>query len=141
MSRVLLVADASWVVNEVRSSLTLGTWEIDEVSDPRQASLLAKEHQAAAVIVDMQVGSMGGMAVVRDIRQSFDELERPRTVLLLDRSADEFIARRAGADACVIKPITASELRNALGPGTRSVDQPTSPRLPKAPPSAAKEEE
>ena len=136
MSKVLLIADASWVANEVRSSLTLGDWDVEEVSDPRQTSLLAREHKAAAVIVDMQVGSMGGMAVVRDIRQSFDEASRPRTVLLLDRSADEFIARRAGADAWVQKPITASELREALGPGTKPVEQPTSTRLPKTAPTA-----
>ena len=141
MSKVLLVADASWVVNEVRSSLTLGTWEIEEVTDPRKASLMAEEQQASAVIIDMQVGSMGGMAVVRDIRQSFDEASRPRTVLLLDRSADVFIARRAGADAWLTKPITASELRAALGPGPRPIDQPTSARLPKAPPSSVNEEE
>ena len=140
MSKVLLVADASWVVNEVRSSLTLGTWEIVEVSDPRQTSLMAREQEASAVIVDMQVGSMGGMAVVRDIRQSFDEAARPRTVLLLDRSADVFIARRAGADAWLTKPITASELRDALGPGTSSPKQRTSTRLPKAPPSSVNEE-
>jgi len=143
MSKVLLVADGSWVINEVRSSLTLGDWEIDEVSDPRQTSTLAKEYQAEAVIVDMQVGSMGGMAVVRDIRQSFDEASRPRTVLLLDRAADEFIARRAGADSCVLKPITASELRRALGPGTKAAaDLSRSARQPKTPPAstAGKEE-
>jgi DNA-binding response OmpR family regulator len=137
MSKVLLVADASWVVNEVRSSLTLGDWEVDEVTDPRQASKLVSERRAAAVIVDMQVGSMGGMAVVRDIRQSFDEASRPRTVLLLDRSVDEFIARRAGADACVLKPITASDLREALGPGSKPVEQPSNARTPKAAPAAS----
>ena len=94
MSRVLLVADASWVVNEVRSSLTLGDWHVEEVADPRQATAIAASERTDAVIVDMQVGSMGGMAVVRDIRQSFLEPDRPRTVMLLDRSADEFIARR-----------------------------------------------
>jgi len=141
MSRVLLVADGSWVVNEVRSSLTLGEWEIDQVSEPRLASQLAREHQAEAVIVDMQVGSMGGMAVVRDIRQSFDQATRPRTVLLLDRPADEFIARRAGADACVIKPINASELRDALGPGTSPSVQSPSVRKPKNPPASAQAEE
>ena len=120
MSRVLLVADASWVVNEVRSSLTLGDWHVEEVADPRQATAIAASERTDAVIVDMQVGSMGGMAVVRDIRQSFLEPDRPRTVMLLDRSADEFIARRAGADACVLKPITASELRDALGPARTS---------------------
>jgi CheY-like chemotaxis protein len=65
----------------------------------------------------MQVGSMGGMAVVRDIRQTIEP--RPRLVLLLDRSADTFIARRAGADAHVLKPIEAGRLREALGPAER----------------------
>lgn len=141
MSKVLLVADASWVVNEVRSSLTLGTWEIKEVPDPRLATELADEYEADAVIVDMQVGSMGGMAVVRDIRQSFDEEDRPRTVLLLDRSVDKFIAGRAGADAYVLKPITASELRDALGPGDRPVEPASSARRPKAPPSSVTEKQ
>ena len=143
MSRVLLVADASWVVNEVRASLTSGDWRIDEVSDPRQVTEIAGSERTDAVIVDMQVGSMGGMAVVRDIRQTFDEDERPRTVLLLDRSADEFIARRAGADASVIKPITAAELREALGPADRPEPKPTdtASRKPKQAPRAAVEEE
>jgi DNA-binding response OmpR family regulator len=67
-----------------------------------------------AVIVDMQVQSMGGMAVVRDIRAAFQSGPRPRTVLLLDRSADTFLAKRAGADAWVLKPFQDSELRTAL---------------------------
>ena len=117
MSKVLLVADASWVANEVRASLSLGEWFIEETSDPRLATSLVMEQRPDAVIVDMQVGSMGGMAVIRAIRGEIDEAERPRTVLLLDRSADEFIARRAGADACVLKPINAYELRTALQRG------------------------
>jgi two-component system response regulator MprA len=114
MSKVLLVTDASWVANEVRASLSLGEWSIEEISDPRLTTSLVMEKRPDAVIVDMQVGSMGGMAVIRGIRGEVDEAERPRTVLLLDRSADEFIARRAGADACVLKPINAYELRTAL---------------------------
>ena len=141
MSRVLLVADASWVVNEVRSSLTLGDWQIEEVSDPRQATEMAAAERTDAVIVDMQVGSMGGMAVVRDIRQSFYDEDRPRMVMLLDRSADEFIARRAGADASVMKPITASELREALGPADRPAPKPVTKRRPKKAPVAIGEEE
>jgi AmiR/NasT family two-component response regulator len=52
--------------------------------------------------------------VVRSIRQATDLTDRPRMVLLLDRSADEFLARRAGADASVLKPFDASDLRKAL---------------------------
>jgi DNA-binding response OmpR family regulator len=117
MSKVLLVADASWVANEVRAGLSLGEWDIEEISDPRLTTSLVKEKRPDAVIVDMQVGSMGGMAVIRDLRGEVDEADRPRTVLLLDRSADEFIARRAGADASVLKPINAAALRTALQRG------------------------
>ena len=117
MSKVFLVTDASWVVNEVRAGLSLGGWDIEEIGDPRLTTSLVMEKRPDAVIVDMQVGSMGGMAVIRGIRGEVDQADRPRTVLLLDRSADEFIARRAGADACVLKPINAYELRTALQPG------------------------
>ncbi len=96
MSKVFLVTDASWVANEVRAGLSLGEWDIKEISDPRLTTSLVMEERPEAVIVDMQVGTMGGMAVIRGIRGEVDEADRPRTVLLLDRSADEFIARRAG---------------------------------------------
>lgn len=112
----MLVADAAWVINEVRAALAVGDWELEEVTDPRSVADLVEEQKPDAVIVDMQVGSMGGMAIVRAIRQGTEPTTRPRTVLLLDRSADEFIARRAGADARVLKPITASVLRAALSP-------------------------
>lgn len=128
MPLALVVSDGSWVVNEVRSTLAVGSWEIEVLDDPRLIEERLEQSRVDAVIVDMQVGSKGGMAVIRSIRQSTDELSRPRTVLLLDRSADRFLARRAGADASVLKPINASELRTALGIApvsalVRSVDE------------------
>ncbi|HET9259472.1 MAG TPA: response regulator [Acidimicrobiia bacterium] len=111
----LVVSDGAWVTNEVRSALSVGSWQIEELSDPRAVVERLAQSRVDAVIVDMQVGSKGGMAVVRSIRQVTNPVSRPRTVLLLDRSADEFLARRAGADAAVLKPINAAELRRALG--------------------------
>lgn len=113
MSKLLLVADAEWLINQVEAATAIGGWEIITVTDPRQAVDRVNEVRPHAVLVDMQIGSKGGMAVVRAIRQEADL--RPRLVLLLDRSADEFIARRAGADASILKPIQANELRSALG--------------------------
>ena len=115
MPLAVVVSDGSWVVNEVRSALSVGSWEVEVLDDPRAIDDRLEHSRIDAVIVDMQIGSKGGMAVIRSIRQSTDELDRPRTVLLLDRSADRFFARRAGADASVLKPINASELRSALG--------------------------
>ncbi len=117
MATVLVVSDASWVSNGVRASLAVGDWDIAELDDPRQALDTVLETRPESMVVDMQVGSMGGMAVVRAIRDEVEPAERPRMVLLLDRSADKFLAHRAGADACVMKPIKASDLRLALDPG------------------------
>ncbi len=115
MPKALLVTDSNWVVNDVQAALSLGNWEIEELDEPRNTVTRVEETSPDAVIVDMQVASMGGMAVIRDIRSTIDPQERPRMVLLLDRSADRFLAGRAGADASVIKPFDASALRAALG--------------------------
>ena len=114
MPKALLVCDTPWVVNEVLSSLSLDSWEVETTNDPNQAASKAAEGGVDAVIVDMQVQSMGGMAVIRDVRAAFQSGPRPRTVLLLDRSADTFLAKRAGADAWVVKPFQDAELRAAL---------------------------
>ena len=116
MAKVLLVSDSQWVKNDVKGALALGDWDLEDVNDPRQAAHRTTETAADVVVVDLQIGSMGGMAVIREIRAITNEETRPRTVLLLDRSADRFLARRAGADASVKKPFTAEELRAALKP-------------------------
>jgi DNA-binding response OmpR family regulator len=126
MPTAVVVSDGSWVTNEVRSALSIGSWQIEEIDDPRAVTQRLEESRVDAVIVDMQVGSKGGMAVIRSIRQETDSETRPRLVLLLDRTADEFLARRAGADAFVLKPFDAPELRAALA---------LQPAMPLGPPS------
>lgn len=109
--RLLLVADAAWVRNQVRAALS-GSWEIVDVTDPYLVEAVASTESAEAAIVDMQVGSMGGMAITRALKGVTPETGP--VVLLLDRRADEFIARRSGADAWLLKPFTAQELRSVL---------------------------
>ena len=107
--RVLLVSDASWVRNQVRAALS-GAAEIVEVTDPHQVEAAAPGTDAA--LVDMQVGSMGGMAITR-ILKGMEPVTGP-IVLLLDRSADAFLAKRAGADGWLEKPFSAQALRAAI---------------------------
>lgn len=68
-------------------------------------------------LVDMQVGSMGGMAITRQLREAIHAGTIPAgtIVMLLDRQADAFIAKRAGADGWVVKPFTAQQLRATIG--------------------------
>lgn len=121
MPTALVVTDGSWVTNEVRSALAIGSWEIEEINDPTGVVDRLEESRVDAVIVDMQVGSKGGMAVIRRIRQVTDVFDRPRLVLLLDRSADAFLAGRAGADAAVLKPFDPPALRAAVARPTVAV--------------------
>jgi CheY-like chemotaxis protein len=59
---------------------------------------------------------MGAMALTRLFKDAFatGKLSPIPLVVLLDRSADAFLAKRAGADASVLKPFSAQDLRATL---------------------------
>lgn len=115
MPRILVVADEPWIRNEVLAALSAPRYELIHEHDPRLAATRAEEEEPDAAVVDLQVGSMGGMAITRSLKAlAADNGEVVPVVLLLDRSADAFLARRAGAGAWVRKPFTAFELRGAI---------------------------
>lgn len=116
MENVLLIADTDWVHDDVIGALESANRSVVSVRDPHEAVSAGTTHSPVAYIVDMQVASMGGMATIRNLRAAMSSgvLDRATIVLLLDRSADEFLARRAGASSWVTKPFTAQDLRGAL---------------------------
>ncbi len=113
--KILLVADSPWVINQTHAALG-GSHDIVAVGDPRHAETTLAEHSADVIIIDMQVGSMGGMALTRSLKGIVMAGEAPDApmVLLLDRSADEFLAKRSGADTWLLKPFTAQDLAAKL---------------------------
>ena len=68
------------------------------------------------VILDLQIGNMGGMAACLDLRleQRAERIPPQRVVMLLDRDADVFLARRAEADAWIVKPVDPLALRRTV---------------------------
>jgi DNA-binding response OmpR family regulator len=68
------------------------------------------------VILDMQIGNMGGIAVAIDLHleAAAGRLPSVPILLLLDRAADRFLAKRAEADAELIKPVDAGTLRRTV---------------------------
>jgi len=72
--------------------------------------------QPDLVILDMQIANMGGVAVALDLRleASAGRLPDVSILLLLDREHDRFLARRAAADAELVKPIDAGTLRRTV---------------------------
>ena len=116
MADILVVADTAWVVNDVRAALSDGRTTIREIADPRSVVKAVKEQTPAVVVVDLQIGSMGGMAVTRAVRDAFPmgTASAPPVILMLDRDADAFLAGRSGAAAWVRKPFSSGELRAAV---------------------------
>ncbi len=116
MTTILVAADAKWVRDQVRAAFT-GRGQERGRGDPRPGR--ARPRSASVdpdlVVLDMQIGNMGGVAVAIDLRleESGGRLDRANILLLLDREADEFIARRADVDLMLVKPVDAGVLRRA----------------------------
>ena len=113
---ILVLADETWVTTEVETALSEARYRITGASNPREVVEACADAAADVVITDLQVGTMGGMAVIREIRAAIGAGDLPPTptVLLLDRTADTFIAGRSGADGWLRKSFGASELRGLL---------------------------
>lgn len=116
MPRVLVVADAPWARNEVHAALTAPGTELVDHTDPATVAETVSAGEFDAVLVDLQVGSMGGMAVARSVREAatVGGAAPVPVVIMLDRKADAFLAKRSGAAAWVAKPFTSHEISVAL---------------------------
>jgi DNA-binding response OmpR family regulator len=116
MPDILLVTDLPRVSDGVRAAVAGAEYRLAVTADPAGAAGLCLEQRPQVVLIDLQVGSMGGMAVARDIRAATRAagVTAPATVILLDRAVDAFLARRAGADAWIRKPFAGFALRRLV---------------------------
>jgi DNA-binding response OmpR family regulator len=68
------------------------------------------------IVLDSQIGNMGGVAVCMELRldESVERLPAIPVLILLDRHADVFLARRSMADGWLVKPLDSFRLRRAI---------------------------
>jgi DNA-binding response OmpR family regulator len=113
MPKVVVASDASWVRDQVKAALVNPGFEVIEVSRGQDVRRVVEEVEPDLVVVDLQIGNMGGMAVSIDLRleESGGRLPHVPILLLLDRVADKFLARSSRADAILVKPFDPGTLR------------------------------
>ncbi len=118
MTTILVAADAKWVRDQVRAAFVGPGQEVVEVTRGQDVRTTFDEVDPDLVVLDLQIGNMGGVAVAIDLRleESGGRLPRARILLLLDRRDDAFIARRADVDLTLVKPVDAGVLRRAAAP-------------------------
>ncbi len=119
---ILLATDADWIVDEIVAALGDDDVHFTVCREGRAVAGEVKKQTPDLAILDLQIGSMGGMAVTMALRldESAGALEHVRVLMLLDRAADIHLARRSGAEGWLIKPLDALRLRRAadsLGAG------------------------
>ena len=113
MPRVLLATDADWIHHDVDAALAGDDISVVRVSQGSQVRPAVQAGGVDLVVLDLQIGNMGGMAACMDLRldESVDLLDRVPVLMLLDRPVDSFLASRSDADGWVVKPLDPFTLR------------------------------
>ena len=130
MTEVLIATDADAVFAEVEAALVDESTTVVRVRQGQAVAGAVAESTPDLVILDLQIGNMGGIATCLHLRHEAgaDRLPEVPVLMLLDRQADVFLARRSDADGWVVKPLDAYSLRKAAtavldGNGTAAVER------------------
>jgi DNA-binding response OmpR family regulator len=112
---ILIATDATWVVDDITAALGADGVTFTVCREGRVVADQIAERLPDLAILDLQIGSMGGMAVTMSLRldESADTLPHVPVLMLLDRKADLHLARRSGAEGWLIKPLDALRLKRA----------------------------
>jgi DNA-binding response OmpR family regulator len=113
---VLLATDADWIHDEVDAALAAPGTVVRRVRAGAEVVPAAKVTQPNLVVLDLQIGNMGGMAVCMTLRleEGAGRIDPLPVLMLLDRRPDVFLAKRSGADGWLVKPLDSIRIRRAV---------------------------
>jgi len=114
--RMLLATDSDSVHHALDAALGGDGIEIARVRAGVEVAAAVREQETAVVICDLQIGNMGGMATCLDLRMEAEMGRLPETkvLMLLDRTADVYLARQAKSDGWLVKPLDALSVQRAV---------------------------
>jgi DNA-binding NarL/FixJ family response regulator len=116
MAYIVIVSDARTVLDEILAVVDDGENEIVELLTGQQVRAVVEADPPDLVIADAQIQNMGGIAVCHDLKleESGGRIPAIPVLLLLDRRADVFLARRSGAEGYLVKPLDPMRIRLAV---------------------------
>lgn len=116
MPDVLVVTDATWILDDVEAAVGGPDTTLRSVRAGLDLLPAVRAKLPDLVVLDLQVGNMGGMAACLNLRleEGAGRLGRVPVLMLLDRRPDVFLARRAEADGWLVKPLDPIRLRKAI---------------------------
>jgi DNA-binding response OmpR family regulator len=116
VTTVLIVTDTDAVADEVDAVVADETTTVVRLRAGVEVQSAVAAHQPDLVVLDLQIGTMGGMAVAMQLRAEAAMRRLPHTsiLMLLDREADIFLARRSKVDGWIVKPLDSFRIRRAV---------------------------
>lgn len=113
---ILVATDADQVFDGIDAALADSSTQVARVTAGREVLAAVRSLAPVLVVLDLQIGNMGGVATCMGLRneESFGRIDPQNVLILLDRSADVFIAGQAGADGWLIKPLNSLRVRKAV---------------------------
>jgi CheY-like chemotaxis protein len=113
---ILVASDAPTLRREIEAVISGPDVTVQTVTSGPEVIAAVTEAAPDLVIVDMQMGNMGAMAVCSELRlqESYDALDHVAVLMLLDRRPDVFLAKRSGAEGWLVKPLDPLRLRRAV---------------------------
>jgi DNA-binding response OmpR family regulator len=116
MPEVLVVSDSPTVRQAVIAALPEQDFKVRELTEGAKVRLAVLQSKPDLIVLDQQIGQMGGMATCLDLHleQGAGRAPRVPVLMLLDRRADVFLARRSEAEGYVVKPLDPLRLARAI---------------------------
>jgi DNA-binding response OmpR family regulator len=116
MPEVIVVSDSANVRESVIAAIPDPSITVRELTEGEDVRPAVGERTPDLVILDQQIGRMGAMAVCLDLHleQGAGRLPHVPVLMLLDRRADVFLARRSEAEGWVVKPLDPMRLGRAI---------------------------
>jgi DNA-binding NarL/FixJ family response regulator len=113
---LLIVTDSSLVYDEVRAAVEEPGVTLRWSRSGRAVVPELEETGADLVVADLQIGSMGGYAIAMDLalEAGAGRLGPTPLLLLVDRRADVFMAKRIGVAGWLLKPLDPLRTRAAV---------------------------
>jgi DNA-binding response OmpR family regulator len=116
VANVLVASDLAELRHELRTMLESPDIFIEEAVSGPEVLKRVREGGIDLVIADLQIGSMGAMAITMELRheESYGASDAVAVLMLLDRRPDVFLARRSGAEGFIVKPLDPQRVRAAV---------------------------
>ncbi len=113
MTNVLLATDSDDLFADVDAALASDDTDVTRVKAGADVLAVTAQKSPDLVILDLQIGNMGGIATCIALKQEqrAERLPAFPIGLLLDRAVDTFLAAEAGAEGWLVKPIDSLRLR------------------------------